>query len=320
MRTGSRYGGWCTPVIIMLACVAGVTLMAQRQVPTAELAKRGLGAGDFPRLIELTDNVYAYEDVHNAGEVTTNNLIVVTSDGVLVADGQGRPESTARLVAEIRELTDQPIRYVVVASHHGDHTGGNTEFPDTATFIAHPTSQAVLEAAASRPARGGGPAQVVVPTEVVSDRLVLDMGGTEIQVLHLGRSHTGGDLVVYLPVERVLFMSETYYHRMFPSVAGGYPSEWIAAIRRAEEMDIDVYVPGHGFVDDPETLNAELGVYRQALETVVAEGTLLHAAGVPVDDAQAQADLGEFADWSIREAMAPRAIARVYAEINGTLD
>ena len=240
--------------------------------------------------------------MHVQGEITTNSLIVVTSDGVLVVDGQGRTDQVERMVTEIGTLTTQPIRYVVVGSHHGDHTGGYTAFPDTATFIAHPTSQAALARAATRPARGGGPAQVVVPTETVEGRRVLNMGETEIQILHLGRAHTGGDLVVYLPAEKVLFMSESYLHRMFPSVAGGYPSEWIEAIRRAEQMDVDFYVPGHGFVDDPGTLEAELGMFRQALETVVAEGTRLRAAGVSVEDAPAQANLGGFADWSISGA------------------
>lgn len=313
------------PVVALIAVlIPGVLLVAQDvaldQVPTAELVKRGLGPEDFPRITELADNVYAYEAVHVGGEITTNNLIVVTSDGVLVADGQGRPDQTARLVADIGRLTDQPIRYVVVASHHGDHTGGNTRFPDTATFLAHPTSQAALDEAAARPARGGGPAQVVVPTETVSDSRTLRMGGTEIQILHLGRAHTGGDLVVYLPDERILFMSESYLHRMFPSLGGGYPTEWIEAIRKAEGMDVDVYVPGHGFVDDPATLGAELAVFRRALERIVAEGTRLHAAGVSVDDATAQADFGEFDDWSIREVMAPRAIARVYEELDEALD
>jgi hypothetical protein len=107
---------------------------------------------------------------------------------------------------------------------------------------------------------------------------------------------------------------------MFPSIGGGYPSEWIAAIERAEAMDVDVYIPGHGFIDDPATLRAEVTMFRRALERVVAEGTRLHAAGVPVEDAPAQADLGEFADFSISEHMAPGAIARVYAELDGELD
>jgi glyoxylase-like metal-dependent hydrolase (beta-lactamase superfamily II) len=158
-----------------------------------------------------------------------------------------------------------------------------------------------------------------VPTDTVAEKRVLNLGGTEVQILMLGRSHTGGDLVVYLPAQKILFMSETYLHRMFPSLASGYPSEWIAAIKKAQGMDVDVYVPGHGFVDDPATLKAELDTFRRSLETVLAEGRRLRDAGVPEKDAEMQARFGEFDGWSIREMMAPRAIARVYAELDGQL-
>ena len=293
----------------------------QAPVKTAEIAKRGLTAASFPRLTRLADNVYAYEDVHVQGLITTNSLVVVTPDGVLVADGQGTVPQTERMVAEIRKLTDRPIRYVVIGSNHGDHTGGNAGFPESATFIAHPVSQAALQRAASQPPRqGGAPApRVVVPTETVADRRVLNMGGTEIQILNLGRSHTGGDLVVYLPATRILFMSESYMHRMFPSMAGGYPSEWIAALKKAEEMNAAWYVPAHGFVDDAATLKEELTVFRRAVETVYAEGRRLHDAGVPADQAAAQANLGEFTTWSVREQMAPGGLRRVYAELDGQL-
>jgi glyoxylase-like metal-dependent hydrolase (beta-lactamase superfamily II) len=299
--------------------LAGIALSAQAPAQTAELVKRGLGPNDFPRVTKLAENVYAYEEVHIAGEITTNNLIVITSEGVLVVDGQGTPEKTARLVAEISKLTPQPIRYVVVASEHGDHTGGNASFPKAATFIASPYSQMNLQRASERPSRGGGPSQVVVPTETVSEKRVLRLGGTEIQILMLGRSHTGGDLVVYLPAQKILFMSETYLHRMFPSLASGYPTEWIAAIKKALAMDVDVYVPGHGFVDSPAVLKAELDTFRRSLEAVVSEGKRLHDAGVSEKDAEMQAHFGEFDTWSIRDMMAPRAIARVYAELDGQL-
>jgi len=134
-----------------------------------------------------------------------------------------------------------------------------------------------------------------------------------------GRSHTGGDLVVYLPAQKIMFMSETYLHRMFPSLASGYPSEWIAAIKKAQSMDVTTYIPGHGFVDSPAILKAELDTFRRSLEAVVAEGKRLHDAGVPEKDAEMQARFGEFDTWSIRDMMAPRAIARVYAELDGTL-
>jgi hypothetical protein len=106
---------------------------------------------------------------------------------------------------------------------------------------------------------------------------------------------------------------------MFPSMAGGYPAEWVEAIKKAEQMNADFYVPGHGFVDDPATMKAELTTFRHAIERVRSEAARLKAAGVPAEEAVAKADLGEFADWSIHEQMAPTAFRRAYAELDGAL-
>jgi hypothetical protein len=125
--------------------------------------------------------------------------------------------------------------------------------------------------------------------------------------------------MVYLPAQKILFMSETYQKRMFPSLANGFPSEWIATIGKAQAMDVDFYIPGHGFVDDRATLKAELDTFRRALETIVAESKRLHDAGVPEKEAQTQARFGEFHDWSLGATMRPRAVARVYQELDGRL-
>ncbi|MEQ1757506.1 MAG: MBL fold metallo-hydrolase [Vicinamibacterales bacterium] len=316
------------PVIRFLSTVAFLLagmvapLPAQAPVKTAEIAKRGLTAQDFPKMIPLVPNVYAYEDVHIQGAITTNSLIVVTTDGVVVVDGQGTVPQTERMVAEIRKLSDKPIRYVIIGSNHGDHTGGNSAFPQTATFISHPVAQAAFQRAASQPPRQGGsanPPRVVVPTDTVADKRVITVGGTEIQILFLGRSHTGSDLTVYLPAQKVLFLSETYMSRMFPSMGGGYPSEWLGALKKAEEMDAAWYVPAHGFVDDARTLKEELPTFRRAVEATIAEGKRLRDAGVPVEQAMMQAKFGEFDGWSIRDMFGPLAIRRVYAELNGEL-
>jgi len=290
-------------------------------VRTADPVARGLTEADFPRLQELAGGVYSYEQLRSAGDerFTTVSLFVVTSEGVLVADGQGNAEETQRLIDTIATITDQPITHVVICSDHGDHTGGNSAFPDSATFIAHPMSAAVLEASAARAAEREGSAPVRVAEELVADQRVLQLGGREIRILFLGRAHTGGDLNVYLPAEKVLFMSEAFLNRVFPAMRSAYPSEWVAMIERAQAMDVDVYVPGHGFVESPEVLEEELEVYRQALQQVIDEARRLHEAGASVEEAIEQASFGELESWTIRSSQGPTAIRQVYRELNGEL-
>src|SRR3954453_22715684 len=120
--------------------------VAQPVVRTADPAKRGLKESDFPRTIKVADNVYTYEDFHAGPEkFTTTNMFVVTDEGVLVADAQGSPEETKRLVEAIAKVTPKPIKYVVICSDHGDHTGGNLSFPPGVKYMIHPLSKAALD-------------------------------------------------------------------------------------------------------------------------------------------------------------------------------
>ena len=304
-----------------MACGDGWADADDEVVRTGNPYERGLTDEDFPRVKELAENVYSYEQLRSAGEerFTTVSLFVVTAEGVLVADGQGNVEETARLVETIAGITDRPITHVVIGSDHGDHTGGNSVFPADAAFLAHPRSHAILEASANNPNRREGAAPVVVPTELVGERTVLHIGGTEVHVLFLGRAYTGGDLMVYLPDEKILFMSEAYLNRIFPAMRSAYPSEWVAMIERAQAMDVEIYVPGHGFVDSPRVLREELDTYRQALLTVIAEARRLHTAGVGVEEAGEQARFGDLETWTLRSSQGSRAIQQVYKELNGEL-
>ena len=256
--------------------------------------------------------------------MTTVSLIVISNDGVLVADGQGNVAQTQEMVDWIKKSTSQPIIYVVVCSDHGDHTGGNAAFPQGATFIAHPTSKKVLDDAGKPP----------FVTETVPHRRVIHLGATDVEVLFLGRAHTGGDLSVYLPKEKVLFMSEAYLHWLFPAMRSAYPTEWIQTLKNAETIDAVWFVPGHGFVDDAKTLKADLPTYRHAVEQVVAEATRLHDAKVPCPapargapggaprapcEAATQAKWSGLEGWTLYSSQVETAIRRVYDELDGKL-
>lgn len=304
-----------------LACALLTSTLADgsQAVPSADISKRGLKVSDFPRWQELAPGVYAYEDLHapdrNGVSVNTVSLIVVTDEGVVVVDGQGDVPKTQRMIDNIRKLTPQPIRYVVVASDHIDHVGGNAAFkaayPDV-VFVSSPVSQRNLSNTANP------------PTELVTDERTLRLGGTAIRILNLGRAHTGGDLAVYLPGSKVLFLSEIYLRGVFPAMRSAFPTEWLETIEKAQAMDVTWYVPGHGFIDDAAAMKRDLEEFRKALAYVIAEARRLHDAGLPCEApdncaAAREANWGVYADWALRDSQATLALARVYQEIEGKL-
>jgi len=295
-------------------------LLAQSVVRTADPIKRGLKESDFPRTVKVAENVYTYEDFHAGDEkFTTTNMFVVTRDGVLLADAQGSPDATRALVQAIRKITPQPIKYVVVCSDHGDHTAGNAALPAGVTFLIHPTSKAILDRQAAAPNAKPDAWKLPADAVLVPDKKTVTLGGEPFDIVFLGRAHTGGDLGVYLPKEKILFLSEIFLNRVFPAMRSAYPSDWLATMSKAEAMDARIYIPGHGFTEYGPVSKEELRNYHKALQAVIAEATRLHKAGVPVDEAVKQADFGEYSSWTLSKSQAPIAIRKVYEELDGKL-
>jgi cyclase len=286
----------------VLYCLTGTLLLlmvlvgpVSAQVRTADPIKRGLTLADFPRFVQLANNVYGYEEIRQPG-FTTVSLVVIGRDGVLLADGQGNVQATQTMLDKIRTLTPLPVRWYVMGSEHGDHTGGNAALPKDATILTRDS--------------------------ITGDKRTIDLGGVSADVLFLGRAHTGNDLMLHLPRERILFMSEAFLSRVFPAMRSAYPSEWVAVVNRAlsAQSGASMYVPGHGFIEEnPIRSREELVAFRDALVYVIAEVKRLHALGLSAADALAQANWGPYADWFIRAQQAPIAIRKIYEEIEGKL-
>ena len=154
---------------------------------------------------------------------------------------------------------------------------------------------------------------------MTSDKEVIDVGGIEVQALFLGRAHTGGDLVVYLPRQKILFMSEVFLNRVFPAMRSAYPTEWVGVIDKALKLDVDRFIPGHGFIEEPKVSREELIEYQQAMRAVIAEVTRLHKLGLSADDAAKQANWGLYKEWFLVEQQGPIAVRKIYEEIEGKL-
>ena len=285
--------------MVVLALAATVSA----QVRTAFPEKRGFKLTDFPRTVKLADDVYGYEDIRQPG-FTTVSLFVVGNDGVLIVDGQGSVDATKKMLGEIAKVTPKPIKWYIVGSDHGDHTAGNSALPKDITYVVTPFSKAQMKLDA--PAMTG-------------DRQVINVGGIEVQALYLGRAHTGGDLVAYLPKQKILFMSEVYLNRVFPAMRSAFPTEWVSVIDKALKLDVDRFVPGHGFIEEPKASREELIEYQKAMRAVIVEVHRLHKLGLSADEAAKQANWGPYKEWFLSEQQGPIAVRKIYEEIEGKL-
>lgn len=297
-------------VLVLVAFVAATGRLKaasigidEAQVRTAYPEKRGFKLSEFPRVVKLADNVYGYEEIRQPG-FTTVSLFVVGTDGVLIADGQGNPAATQKLLDTIATITPKPVKWYIVGSDHGDHTAGNSVLPRDITYIVSKTSRDQMKLSA--PAMAG-------------DRQTVNVGGIDVQAIFAGRAHTGGDVLVYLPKQRILFMSEVYLNRVFPAMRSAYPSEWVAVIDKALAMDVQRYVPGHGFIEEPGASREELIEYQKAMRYVIDEVKRLHKLGLSAEEAAKQANWGPYKEWFLVDQQGPIAVRKVYQEIEGKL-
>ncbi len=289
-----------------------VLLQSPEIVRTGDPVKRGLSESDFPRIQALAPGVYSYEALRSAGaeRFTTVSLIVVTAEGVLVADGQGSPEETKRLVEEVAKLTPVPITHVVIGSDHGDHTAGNDSFPKGVAILAHPTSKKNLAAMSPAP-----PA----PTELVEREKALVLGGKrDPSPLPRARSHrrgSGGSPPAGEDPLHERGLPQPHLSRDALRLPLG-----VGRDDRARSSD------GRGPLRSRPRVRRNSGDPRRGARDVSTSGgesdrrgKRLHALGLSPDDALAQADFGELETWSLHEGQAPIAIRKVYEEIEGKL-
>jgi glyoxylase-like metal-dependent hydrolase (beta-lactamase superfamily II) len=310
---------WLTVCALALAFAGLLPVSAQAQVRTGFPQERGLKTTDFPRVIKLAEGVYGYEDLRPPG-FTTVSMFVVGTDGVLLVDGQWTAEQTQSLLDAIKRTTDKPLKWYVVGSEHADHTGGNSVLPKNIRYIVHPTSKRQLELDAQQAAaKPGSPPVVVPPVAMTSDRETVDVGGRKVDVLFLGRAHTGGDLMVHLPQDKILFMSEVYFNRVFPAMRSAYSAEWLGTIDKALKMDVKHFIPGHGFIEEPAISRVQLVEFRGALDYVQAEVQRLHKLGLSPEDAMKQAYWGPYGSWMLADSQREVAIRRLYREFAGEI-
>jgi len=248
-----------------------------------------------------------------------NSGIVATSDGVLVFDAL---ETDAFARAERQAIADtirQPVRYLVMSPFHDPFNGGIAVYADV-TKIAHENYRAGL---IDQMQRGNVPADVQrlrMPSATYRDRMTFYLGGKEIQLLHFGNAHTKGDTVLFVPQDRIVYMSEVFFNEEFPNMGGGYGVSWVQVLDTVRALDADIFIPGHGPIpDDPKQTRAALDRARQILVDARDGVQNQIAQGATEDQAVAAIKLDQysklFAFGNQREVV----LRRIYKELKGTL-
>jgi cyclase len=212
------------------------------------------------KLTLVVENVYAYVDTKNASgknSLGANAGIIIGKDGIVVVDTMISAKEAKRFIRDIRIISRKPIRYVVNTHYHLDHTFGNSEFAKLgAVVIAQENAKKAMENSAEATLKNIGMygltskdmqgTAVAYPVLTYGDRMTIDIGGQQIELIHARHSHTDGDTLVYLPGRKVLFSGDILLTNYHPFLAEGNIEEWAKELDDIKAMDIEKIIPGHG--------------------------------------------------------------------------
>lgn len=280
---------------------------------------------DTAALRTVADDVFAWVQadgswwVNNAGAIGTPN-------GVIVIDTCATERRTrAFLRAVARETDAAPITCAVNTHHHGDHTYGNCLLPESTVIIGHEATRAGLLADPVidgcppfwEPVPDWGNVTRRPPTATICTGLTLHCGHVQVELRHPGYpAHTAGDLVAWLPGQRVLFAGDLLFNQVTPLMFMGSVDGALRALDWIARFEPHCVVPGHGEIIDSRALPDVLDAHRRYYQMVLATARAGLREGLSPLDAAGRCELGEFAGLPDAERVVLN-LHRAYADSRG---
>ena len=202
---------------------------------------------------QLSEHAWAY-----TAEGDPNTGIIIGDDAVLVADTQATPAMAQDVIRRIREVTDKPIKYVVLTHYHAVRVLGASAYQPQQIIASEDTYDLIKERGEADKASEIGrfprlfsnvetvPPGVTWPTMTFNGKMTLWLGKLEVQLLQLGRGHTKGDTVVWLPQDRALLSGDLVEYDATPYAGDAYFQDWPQTLDNIAALKPQALVPGRG--------------------------------------------------------------------------
>jgi glyoxylase-like metal-dependent hydrolase (beta-lactamase superfamily II) len=286
-------------LVVLLGCSSAYAQQTQR--------------GQTTSLREIIPGHYMF----SSGDL--NSGIIVTGDGVVVFDALDS-EAVARTEREaIANTIRQPVRFLVSSPHHNPFSKGNIAYADV-WKIGHENYRTDLIRQMERDKASPEEQKARLPNQTFRDRITLYLGGKEIQVLYVGRAHTRGDSILYVPQDRIVYLSEVFSAGQFLFMNDGYGLDWLKAVETAAGLGAEIFVPGHSSMPaDPRQSREEFQRYRQMLVDVRDSVQQAIARGATEDQALATIHWPQYEKLRGYDAQRPTVIRRLYRQLTGVL-
>jgi cyclase len=309
----------------LVVAVAGA-FGAQAQQSSVKPMNFPVVQGKTYKFEKIADGVY-----YATGGFGSNNVVIVNDNDVMLVDAGTTPGNARRFVADVKMLTNKPVRYVVNTHWHFDHTDGNQIFgPDVQIigqeYLAKAITPDIVNKEPYRTSTGPVIAEQIdslkkqiagekdtgkkaalnkqiaddqllqqelkelkptPPNKTYKDKLVIQSGSREIDLLFLGRGHTQGDTVVYLPKEKIVATGDLMESRL-AYMGDAIFDEWIDTLEKVKKLDFTVDLPGHGIPFGDKGL---ITAFQDYIQDLIVKGNELKRSGMSADEIAQKIDL-----------------------------
>lgn len=204
-----------------------------------------------------------------------NSTVIVTNSGVIVVDAKVSKAGGQELLDDIRKITPKPVEAVIETHSDGDHVNGLAAFPAGVKVIAQENNKKEQEGALAKGGQGAPPADHQ-PTQVISkEKEAVTIDGEKLELYHWAPAHTSGDLVVYLPAEKIVATGDIIAaNNPYPRIhdeKNGSSAGWITTAKGIAALDADTFVPGHGPLQTKADIQKRIDDAVARRDKVIAE-------------------------------------------------
>ncbi len=280
-------------------------------------------------LTKLGEAAYAY-----TAEGDPNTGIIIGDDGVMVIDTQATPYMAADVMARIREITDKPIKYVLLSHYHAVRVLGAAAY-DPENIIASRGTQEMIEERGQQdwdselgrfPRLFQGDETIpglTWPTIIFDDKLTVDLGNCKVEIMHLGKGHTQGDTVAWLPEEKILYAGDLVEYGATPYTGDAHLTDWPQTLDNILALKPEKLVPGRGDALESAEKSVEAITMTRAFITDLFD----NAKQAVADDMDLKALFDKckqnmdpkYGEWVIYEHCMPFDVARAHDEAKGMI-
>ena len=295
------------------------------------MAKAFASQGDMSEknisFTEVGEGLWAF-----TAEGDPNSGVIIGDDSVMIVEAQATPKLANKVIEKVREVTDKPISHLVLTHYHAVRVLGASAFNADQIIMSDMARAMVVERGQEDwdsefqrfPRLFQGHESIpglTWPTTTFNDSMTVYLGNRRIDLMHLGRAHTAGDIVIHVPDQNVMFTGDIVEYHSACYCGDGHFADWGDTLENIAAFDVDAIAPGRGdALIGKDMVNAALentfdfveSTYRPAARVAARGGSLKEAW----DAVRAECD-PKFSDYAIYEHCLPFNVARAYDEARG---